>query len=374
MKFFSTTPKEQEKRDSYDSKQKTSRRSAFFKSKSTLKIALTLGKILIFALIAVWIARQLQKGWSEASQYNWRPQYSWLVVSGVFYLLAFLPSAIFWFMSLRWFGQKPTLGRSISAFYYSQPGKYVPGKALVVVIRSACVASTNVRASVAAVCVFYETLTTMGTGAFIAALIVLFQFRAHYLLSIAALATAACSIVPLFPPVLRKVLKFLRVGKNDPAVEESLKRLNFRSLAIGMALTTILWLFFGLSLWASIQSLDLPCSPSLIETPRYVATNALAMSLGFAVPIAPGGLGIREAVLSVLLTPCFSEILARPENLVFAIEPDSLSALVSIIQRIASICAEIGIVAILQGAALLGKITRKTRNVGKPRINDTRTR
>jgi len=357
MKNLATTEKETEETlDSNELKGKTRQNLlAFFKPKSNLKLLTTLGKTLVFALIVLWIARQLQKGWIEASQYNWRPQYFWLVASGVFYLLAFLPSAIFWFLSLRRFGQKPTFGRSISAFYYSQLGKYVPGKALVVVIRSALVASTDVRASVAAVCVFYETLTMMGTGAFIAALIVLFQFRAHYLLSIAAFATAICSIVPLFPPVLRKILKFLRVGANDPTVEESLKRLKFRSLAIGAALMTILWFLFGLSLWAAIQSLGLPYSPSLIETPRYVATTALAMTLGFAVPIAPGGLGIREAVLSVLLTPYFEEILARPENLAFAIQPDSLSALVSIFQRITSILAEIGIVALLWIGALLGK-------------------
>ena len=346
------TKEQQEKIDANDAKQETRRggcalfKSRSTKSKSTLKIALTLGKITIFALIVLWISRQLQKSWVEASQYEWRPQYSWLAASGVFYLLAFFPSAIFWFLSLRWFGQKPKLGRSISAFYYSQLGKYVPGKALVVVIRSALVASTDVRASVAAVCVFYETLTMMGTGAFIAALIVLCQFRTHYLLSVAALATAACSIVPLFPPVMRKALKILRVGANDPAVEESLKRLKFRSLGLGVVLMTILWLFFGLSLWAAIRSLGLPSPPSLLEIPRYVATTALAMTLGFAVPIAPGGLGIREAVLSVLLTPYFSEILARPENLSFAIEPEALSALVSIIQRIVSIIAEVGIVAL----------------------------
>ncbi|MBR5759322.1 MAG: flippase-like domain-containing protein [Thermoguttaceae bacterium] len=317
------------------------------KRRKTIKTVLKIVKSLVFLLIVAWIARQLQKSWTEIVQYKWSPQYGWLTLSALLYLLAFLPSASFWFLSLRWLGQKPNYWLAIKSFYFSQLGKYIPGKAMVVLIRSDMISGPNVRAGIAAVSVFYETLTMMGSGAFIAALIVLCCFREHWFFSCLALGVALVSLIPLTPPVFIKILQILRIGKNDPHVQESLKRLKFSCLIKGFFLMTILWLFFGLSLWSAILGLGLTPQPLLIALPRYISVVALAMTLGFAVPISPGGLGIREAVLSALLIPYFTLILAEPSNADWIVSPEATSTIVSLVQRITSILAEIGFVALV---------------------------
>ncbi len=312
--------------------------------KKTIKLGIKIVKLFVFFLVVAWIARQFQKSWLEIVQYEWNPQYCWLILSGFFYLLAFLPSASFWFLALRWLGQKPNYWLAVKSFYFSQLGKYVPGKALVVIIRSDMISGPNVRPSIAAVGVFYETLTMMGSGAFLAALIVLCCFREHWLLSSLALGVAFVSLIPITPPVFVKILNILRIGKNDPLVQESLKRLKFNYLVKGFLLTSILWLFFGLSLWTSILGLGLTPRPFWNAAPLYISVVALAMTLGFAVPISPGGLGIREAVLSALLIPYFTLILNEPDNADWSISPEATAAIVSLVQRITSILAELSFV------------------------------
>lgn len=318
-------------------------------------------KLLLFALVVAWIASRLSKDWTEISRYDWRPRGGWLVASGLFYLAAYLPTAFFWRLSLRWLGGAPDVFSALKAFYVSQLGKYVPGKALVVVIRSALVANEKTKASVAAICVFYETLTMMATGALLSALIVAVCFREHWLYSAAALATAVCAGVPLLPPIFVRILAILRVGKNDPTLQDRFRALTWRSLLVGVGLSSVLWFLFGLSLWAAIWAIGVDPGPFSPSAPRLIAASALAVVFGFAVAVAPGGLGVREAALTILLIPFFDAILQEPENATFTASAETLATIVALVQRLVSIVAEIAAVAAFYAASAIGAVGRRVR-------------
>ncbi|MBQ7110966.1 MAG: flippase-like domain-containing protein [Thermoguttaceae bacterium] len=320
-------------------------------------------KFLLFALIVAWIADRLAKDWTEISRYDWRPRPGWLLASGLFYLAAYVPSAFFWRLSIRWLGGAPGVFSAFKAFYVSQLGKYVPGKALVVVIRSALVANANTKASVAAVCVFYETLTMMATGALLSALIVAVYFREHWLYSALALSTAACVGLPLLPPIFVRILSILRVGKNDPTLQERFRALTWRSLFVGVGLTSVLWLFFGLSLWAAIGSIGVAVGSFWPSAHLLVAASALAVVFGFAVAVAPGGLGVREAALTILLIPFFETLLQTPENATFTTSAETLATIVALVQRLVSIVAEVAAVVAFYAVELtvhaVGRLCRR---------------
>lgn len=304
-------------------------------------------KLAVFLLVVLWIILQLKKSWVEILNYNWSPKWEWLFLSGLFYLCGFFPAAILWFLSLRWLGQSPNFFGAIFAYYSSQLGKYVPGKAMVVVIRTGMIASEAVNVGVAAASVFYETLVMMGSGAFIGALIVFFYFRENAFFSWIALVFALCSITPLLPPIFSRILLILKIGKNDANIQRSLKNLKYRTLIIGLALTSILWLFWGLSLWAVIKGVGVDPGSLAKSLPRYIASVSLAMSLGFVVIVSPGGLGIREAILSKLLIPYFTTLLHSPVNVAFTMAPGALATIVSLLQRIISILAELTVFVLL---------------------------
>ncbi len=323
----------------------TSSANSSSRSFSPKKLLITLLKLAVLATVALWLVLQLRKSWTELLNYSWAPRYEWLAASGIFYLIGFFPAALFWFLSLRWFGQRPTFFKSVLAYYSSQLGKYVPGKAMVIIIRTGMIASDKVRVSLAAASVFYETLVMMGSGAFIGALIVLFCFRENAFFSLMALGVAVCSVTPLLPPVFVRVMKFLKVGKDNPNVQNALKSLKFSYLLIGFALMSVLWFFLGLSLWAVIYGIGITPEPLLETLPRYIASVSLAMSLGFVVVVSPGGLGVREAILSKLLIPYIALILANPANAMFNLAPETVATVISLVQRIVSIAAELAIFA-----------------------------
>ncbi len=66
---------------------------------------------------------------------------------------------------------------TLRAYYIGHLGKYVPGKAMVVILRTVMVRGHRVDAAVAAVSVFFETLTMMAVGAFMAAGILAVRLR-----------------------------------------------------------------------------------------------------------------------------------------------------------------------------------------------------
>ena len=62
---------------------------------------------------------------------------AWLVVSGVAYVLGMAPMGWFWHRTLAALGYQPPLSATMRAYYFGQLGKYVPGKAMVIILRVA---------------------------------------------------------------------------------------------------------------------------------------------------------------------------------------------------------------------------------------------
>ena len=121
------------------------------------------------ALLALAILVAIGRRFWQDLQYPelWQRSFhaGWLILSGVLYLLGMATSAWFWYRLLRRFEQQPTVSNTIRAYYLGHLGKYVPGKAWGLLLRSTLAAGPGVRVGVAALTCFYEVLTTMTSGA-----------------------------------------------------------------------------------------------------------------------------------------------------------------------------------------------------------------
>ena len=127
---------------------------------------------MIVVLVVWFIRRTLVDAWVQLGEHQWRFHFGWLAVSGCLYLLGTLPCGIFWHRTLLALGQPVSLPRALRAYYIGHLGKYVPGKAMVVILRTGLVRGQGVDTALAAACVFFETLTMMAVGAFLSAAIV----------------------------------------------------------------------------------------------------------------------------------------------------------------------------------------------------------
>lgn len=253
---------------------------------------------------ATELRAQLARKRKLLSASPWTAHPSWLLLAGAFYIVGLLPNALFWREAMQAMGAAPSWRRTLTAYFVGHLGKYVPGKALVVVLRTSLVSGSGTPASIAALAVFIETLTMMAVGGAVASLVLVFAFDNPAMLAAAA-ALVVLAGAPTLPPVFRRIVKMLKLRAANPDVEKALEGLNFRLMARGWPLIAFGWLMLGFSLWATIMALpiaDLSMSQSLQMIPAMTACVALAMVLGF-VSLLPGGAGVREWVVMTVLAP-----------------------------------------------------------------------
>jgi glycosyltransferase 2 family protein len=243
----------------------------------------------------------------------WR-RLGWGMACGGLYLAGLFPSAWFWRHVLCVFGYPISLYAAARGHYISQIGKYVPGKMLAIWIRAALVRPSGAPYGVSIIASFYEVFTGMAAGALVAALIYVVEppiiggdealrlagFEWHPLWT-GVVLIGVCG-VPLLPGVFNFIIG--RLAANIQAIElYRLPPVRFGTLAGGLLATGAGWWLHGLSWWAMLQAV-LPDPPSLTLSTwaQCTASIAFANVVGFAAIIFPGGVGIREYALKMLLS------------------------------------------------------------------------
>lgn len=287
-----------------------------------------LARLLVVALVAWGVHRTVMSGWDELQRQGWSAaqlHWGWLSAAAGLYLLGMLPAARFWQQILLAMGQRPGLREAVRAFYLSQLGKYVPGKAMVVVMRAALVDRRGTSPAFAAAAVFYETLTFMSVGSVLAAVVLaVLMLRGaiapqpwHVVLS---LGMACVTGAPLARPVLRIVTSVLGKTKFDPAMIDALGRIGWHVLWRGWFNLAAGWALMGVSLWATAVACgyDSPLGAG-DELLICTAASALASVVGF-LSMIPGGALVREAVLLALLRQTYGEAGALVVPLVLRLE------------------------------------------------------
>jgi len=302
-------------------------------------------KWLIVVLVVVWVVREISKTSGDLWQHHWKPQSGWLLLAVVSYLLGYLPAGIYWHIILRKLGQTPTFYETLRAYYIGHLGKYIPGKAMVVALRAGLVRSDWVKTSVAIASVFLETLTMMAVGAMISAVLLFVFFRDQTVLMLIALGLMVVSGLPVVPFFFRKIVKIAGAVKGDDEMNQALNRFNTKTLLCGWGLMSIAWLFLGLSLCATINGVGIPAGNLLQHLPRFVAASALSTVAGF-LSMLPGGLGVREMVLTELLYHYFEEV-AGIADLPSGLDPRAAGFVVAGVARMISLISELTISAVL---------------------------
>ena len=95
------------------------------------------------------------------------PRYGYLVAAGLLYLACHTIWGTFFYQLLRKQGSSVDWLTVIRAYFLSQAGKYVPGKAWVLLLRIVLLKRTGLTSTAIGVAGIYETLTSMAAGAMI---------------------------------------------------------------------------------------------------------------------------------------------------------------------------------------------------------------
>jgi uncharacterized membrane protein YbhN (UPF0104 family) len=288
--------------------------------------------LVILVMIGLRFARDLPAVWHHSFQYGW------LAAAGALYLLGLAFSAVYWQRLLVQVGQRPAWPAVVRAYYIGHLGKYIPGKAWALLLRSDLARGPGVSAGYAALTAFYEVLTTMAAGALLAAgllalllpdsSVVIADRMWHSVLAPSAPELALHSrwpfvllalglfvpiALPLLPPLFNRVAHRLSLPFREKDAAP-LARVEARALPEGLLLTMVGWALLGASTWAALRATapELPWTWELWG--RVTAFMGIAYVMGFAALIMPGGLGVRELFLTLFLAPELMVMLGLEEE------------------------------------------------------------
>lgn len=325
-------------------------------------------KVLLVVLVAWFVRATLVKAWDQIRHDSWQADFRWLTVSTLLYVASLVPAAWFFWLTLRTLRQPVDWWTALRAYCVGHLGKYVPGKAMVVVLRAGMVRGPGVSTPLAAAAVFYETLTMMAVGACWAAMVLAVHWRQGTLelgeklptgtVIAGTVAMLVVSLLPTVPPLFVRLLALMKIDRLTPSPQSdgstAIRSASMPQshdeiapaprpdappaaengpppssppeaapscssggatpaapIALGFALPVagwiamaIAWLLMGASLWATIRGIPAAELSWAAHWADYSTVMAVALVAGF-LSMIPAGFGVRDLLLVVLCARLF---------------------------------------------------------------------
>jgi len=275
----------------------------------------------IATLVLAFLVLTIRKAYSDVLEHREHLDFSamdwrWLIAGLLVYIIGMFPAATAWLQTLRAFGQKVPIATGLHAYFMGHLGKYVPGKAMVIVLRVARLAPLGIEIKPTIVSIFVETLTSIAMGSIIGCIFIFFapEIPPRWMIVGAAIGIP-CSMLFLLPHTFRAVLAILaksKIGRMPRSVSQAFTWPMMLRTCTWMALG---WILHGTAGWLVLSGIQ--STPGLWTVQAWAACVS-AVSLGAVVGFAsmlPGGAVVRELVITWLL----SSIVPQPVALFAAI-------------------------------------------------------
>lgn len=266
-------------------------------------------KIAIVIMVLVAVAHSFRDAFAQLDDQIWILKPQWLVAAGTLYLASLLPMALFWQSLLAGLSQRPGFLKVFRSYCLGHLAKYVPGKALTLMVRSAGVRTEGSLIAPIIASVFLETLTLMAVGGCLSALLLhrVLPDRAAYPLLTALFAVA--TILPTIPPVTSRILQWALRRRHNPEtadIESVAPEYGWRLFVGGWFAASISWLFMGLSIWATARAAGGENAAAFEQLDLWIVAAAMPVVAGF-LSMIPGGLVVRDGLMFQLLSPSLGE-------------------------------------------------------------------
>lgn len=275
------------------------------------RLALRILRILIVSVVVFFLYRAVRDARQQLAASGFsvsKVSAGWLVAAAVTYLCGMLPMGMYWHRILLAMGQRPKLRQTLRAYYTGHLGKYVPGKAMVVVIRTGLLAECGVQPAIGAISVFAETLAMMAVGAFLSSLLIAYFFASHSWLMAISLVLMVLSGAPTWPPLFQWIVK--RFKSKNSETSQHLAGYCWSLVFFGWMANLVGWLLLASSLGMVLYAIDAGTVGEIVQTYfRCMASVTLATVAGF-LSLLPGGILVRELVIEELLAPSFDKAIA----------------------------------------------------------------
>ncbi len=287
----------------------------------------------VLVVIGFFITRSIYQHWEQIRHHDWQFNWPWLLLSAVIiWSITFLLMAV-WRAILYSVAQRTLPFFSVfRILVLSNLGKYIPGRMWTVAWMVYMMTREGIRAEAAVATSLIHQAFMVFTGIpFI--LIILGRQVLDWVPLYTVIIGIILPVFVLYPPVFTRVLNFgLRLLKK----EEIDIRISLGRAILLYCTFTLTWFLFGASFYCFLYGIGI--EPSTYWT--TVASFAAAYLIGLLALFAPGGLGIREGVMAVLL----------PQVI-----PLRFAALVAVASRLWMTLVELSQIVFIGGLKVFGK-------------------
>lgn len=275
---------------------------------------ITLARLAVAAVVCAAVIRAVLHARQDLTRasFDWtQVRWPWLVSAGLLYAASQVPMTAYWRQVLAALGITVRFGTALRGYVAGQLGKYVPGKLMVVVIRSSLLQLPMAVAQRAVSSVFIETFTYMAVGAFLAGMGGFLFFRQEWVLQVFSLNIMIAMVLLTSPKLIQWLIRRFLDRSGDATAGPGLA-VDYSLVMAGWGASLVAWMLATASLCATLCALPpAVAGQSAIQwtwdLPLRLGTSlAAAVVLGFA-SLLPGGLGAREYVLDRLLVPMLGE-------------------------------------------------------------------
>lgn len=258
-------------------------------------------KALIIIAIFIFIFKSLFDNWGQLKAAKATFNYYYVISSVIVMQLAWLTTSWSWCKTLEIFGHKISFRNAFVIYFRSMVGKYLPGKFMQLMGMTYIASQKGVPEGLTVASVVIGQVYSLFSGVVIfAGALLAWEFKSSsgYLLGF------RWSAIPILIVILG--LSF-RPGLMIPLINwflRLMKRVEIKTtIGIRQALSIFIlflipWFVFGLSFWLLARSLaPVPLSQYALLTSIVVGGTVI----GFLAVFSPGGIGVREGAMVILI-------------------------------------------------------------------------
>ncbi len=298
-------------------------------------------KLLVLLVVVAFVAWQLQKAWKGVGTIHFAVHWRWGLVAFAGFCGSMATSSLVWLFLARRMADRSPAFPLLASYTYSQMGKYVPGKVVLLLMRLQRTSRYGMAAGTCTLSTLLENALYMISGGLVGMTAIVFITReianpgTRALLWPITILAVLLMIAACAPPVFYGIVNRLLRKLGKPEVQPS-QRLSAPTLALAVIAFFPCWICGGIALWGSVQCVS-PTPVPALDCWWFAGAYALSVIVGMA-SLLPGGTGIREVALGAAAAYQFEALGIRHDVAIAVLGPA-----VAILQRVFQVLVEIAL-------------------------------
>ncbi|MFC1485403.1 lysylphosphatidylglycerol synthase domain-containing protein [Candidatus Latescibacterota bacterium] len=254
-------------------------------------------QVVIVLAVILFLVRSVSSNWEVVRAFDWSFDAGWLTLSVFLFLAAYAMLPWIFGRVLAAAGHRIGFGDAWDIYFLGNLGRYLPGKVWVILGVSYLAGQRGIpKPTAAASAVFAQLYSLLSSIVFFFIFLIFTEFKGIspgiiWLLP----AILVVTVASLFPKPLERMVNALLIRIGKPVITVTF------SSRDGLMLTFlyfISWIVMGCAFGLLVTSV---VGGGQVSIPGAAGMYVVAYAVGFFALFAPGGIGVREGILGVML-------------------------------------------------------------------------